>query len=108
MTGTPFSFVRPGEIETANRAGVDEGGNKGDEESPTRGGWEGERKGARSLGEGVRERERRKVCDRVEEVHEGVEICRGKARPQGGTRKRKQTPRGSQGYAGEIQSNERI
>lgn len=27
MTGTPFSFARPGEIETANRVGVDEGGN---------------------------------------------------------------------------------
>lgn len=24
-TGTPFSFVRRGEIETANRVGVDEG-----------------------------------------------------------------------------------
>lgn len=30
MTDTPFSFVRQGEIETANRVGVDEGGNKGE------------------------------------------------------------------------------
>ena len=32
MTGTPSSFVRRGEIETANRVGVDEGGNKRREE----------------------------------------------------------------------------
>lgn len=30
MTGTPFSFARRGEIETANHVGVDEGGKKRD------------------------------------------------------------------------------
>lgn len=54
--GTPFSFVRRGEIETANRVGVDEGGNKRKGKRDER--WV-ESKWEKNLGKGSENRERR-------------------------------------------------
>lgn len=60
-TGTPFSFVRRGEIETANRVGVHEGERR-EPRAPRRARLYEEGVETRDLAERVRTREREWVC----------------------------------------------